>query len=166
MGKLLGYTVHAGFGMNIANSYTLKWAKDYGISSAEVSVEADLGHIGRMRKCIPVGIVRYGYLPLMITRNAPAGDPCKTKGFLQDRKNKRFPVARREGYSEIDNCVPLFLPRRDDPLDGEVMSDFLFTVENSVDNMENIMRKIRKNQDFERMTHGLYLRGVKKFTIY
>ena len=166
MGKLLGYTVHAGFGMNIANSYTLKWAKDYGISSAEVSVEADLGHIGRMRKCIPVGIVRYGYLPLMITRNAPAGDPCKTKGFLQDRKNKRFPVARREGYSEIDNCVPLFLPRRDDPLDGEVMSDFLFTVENSVDNMENIMRKIKENRDFERKTHGLYLRGVKKFTIY
>ena len=166
MGKRLGYTVHAGFGMNIANSYTLKWAKDHGIASAQVSVEADLGHIERMRKCIPLGIIRYGYLPLMITRNAPAGDSCKNKGYLQDRKDERFPVARREGYSEIYNCVPLLMPQKDYPLSGEVMSDFLFTVENSVDNMENIMRKIRKNQDFERMTHGLYLRGVKKFTIY
>ncbi|WP_310751879.1 DUF3656 domain-containing protein [Ruminococcus sp.] len=166
MGKMLGYTVHAGFGMNIANSYTLKWAKEYGIASAQVSVEADLGHIERMRKCIPVGIIRYGYLPLMITRSAPAGESCKSKGYLQDRKNERFPVVRREGYSEIYNCVPLLMPQKDYPLSGEVMSDFLFTVENSVDNMENIMRKIRKNQDFERMTHGLYLRGVKKFTIY
>ena len=166
MGRLLGFTVHAGFGMNIANSYTLQWAKEYGIASAVLSVEADISHIEKIRKCIPVAIIRYGYLPLMITRNAPAGDSCKTNGFLQDRKNKRFPVIRREGYSEIVNCVPLLMPQKDYPLGGTVMSDFLFTVENSVDNMENTMRKIRENQDFERKTHGLYIRGVKKFTIY
>ena len=165
MGKALGFHVHAGFGMNIANSYTLKWAKEYGIESAVLSVEADLDHIERIKKCIPVGIVRYGYLPLMITRNAPAGESCKNKGYLQDRKNERFPVVRREGYSEIYNCVPLLMPQKDYPLDGEVMGDFLFTVENSVDNMENTMRKIQENSDFERKTHGLYLRGVKKFII-
>ena len=166
MGKRLGYTVHAGFGMNIANSYTLKWAKDHGIASAQLSVEADIGHIERMRKCIPIGIIRYGYLPLMITRNTPAGESCKNRGYLQDRRNEKFPVIRREGYCEIYNCIPLLMPQEDYPLSGEVMGDFFFTVENSVDNMENIMRKIRKNQDFERKTHGLYLRGVKKFTIY
>ena len=166
MGKLLGFRVHAGFGMNIANSYTLQWAKEYGISDAVLSVELNIRHIEKMRRCIPVGILRYGYLPLMITRSAPAGKSCKTNGFLQDRRNEKFPVIQGEGACEILNCVPLIMPEKDYPLGNKVFSVFLFTVENSVENMENTLRKIRKNQDFERKTHGLYLRGVKKFTIF
>lgn len=166
MGKLLGFRVHAGFGMNIANSYTLKWAKEYGIETAVLSVELDIRHIEKMYKCIPVGIIRYGYLPLMIMRNAPAGKSCKTESYLQDRKDEKFPVSSREGYSEIYNCVPIFMPQKDYPMGGEVFSDFLFTVENSVENMEKTLKKLRENRDFERKTHGLYLRGVKKFTIF
>ncbi|WP_407383867.1 DUF3656 domain-containing protein [Ruminococcus sp.] len=163
IGKQLGFTVHAGFGMNIANSYTLRWAKDYGIATAQLSVELEQRQIEEIKKCIPVGVIRYGYLPLMITRNAPAS--CNQDGFLQDRKNERFPVILREGYAEIMNCVPLYLPEEDYPLGGAVFSDFLFTVENSVENMKNTLRKIRDHQDFERITHGLTRRGVKKFTI-
>ena len=166
MGKMLGFRVHAGFGMNIANSYTLKWAKEYGIETAVLSVELDIRHIEKMYKCIPVGIIRYGYLPLMIMRNAPAGKSCKTESYLQDRKDEKFSVSSREGYSEIYNCVPIFMPQKDYPMGGEVFSDFLFTVENSVENMEKTLKKLRENRDFERKTHGLYLRGVKKFTIF
>ncbi|MBQ6413081.1 MAG: U32 family peptidase, partial [Ruminococcus sp.] len=166
MGKLLGYKVHAGFGMNIANSYTLLWAKEYGIETAVLSAELDIKRIEQIHKSIPVGIIRYGYFPLMITRNAPAGKSCKTTSYLQDRKNERFPVVSREGYCEIYNCVPLLMPQKDYPMNGEVFSDFLFTVENSVENMEKIMQELRENRDFERKTHGLYLRGVKKFTIF
>ena len=166
MGKLLGFTVHAGLGMNIANSYTLKWAKEYGIETALLSVELDIRRIEKMYKSIPVGIIRYGTLPLMITRNAPAGKSCKTDSYLQDRKDEKFPVIARRGYSEIYNCVPVFMPEKEYPMGGEVFSDFLFTVENSVENMEKILRKMRENRDFERKTHGLYLRGVKKLTIY
>ena len=165
MGKELGYTIHAGFGMNIANSYTLQWAADYGIASAQVSIETDLRQIENLHKCIPIGIFRYGCLPLMITRNTPGGKDCKTDSFLQDRKNERFPVRKREGYAEIYNCVPVLMPQKDYPLGGKVMSDFLFSVENSVENMEKSLEKLRENRDFERKTHGLYLRGVKKFTI-
>ena len=162
MGKQLGFTVHAGFGMNIANSYTLRWAKDYGIASAVVSIELDLKRIGRMEKCIPVGIVRYGYLPLMITRNAPAGaESCKNDSFLQDRKHEKFPIKKREGACEILNCVPVLMPEKEYNPEGEVFSVFLFSVENSVENMKNTLRKIRLNLDFERKTHGLYQRGVK-----
>ena len=166
MGKLLGFTVHAGFGMNIANSYTLLWAKEYGIATAVLSVELDLKHIESIYKSIPVGIIRYGYLPLMITRNVPSGKSCKTDPYLQDRKDERFPVICREGYCEIFNCVPLLMPQKDYPLKGEVFSDFLFTVDNSVENKEKNLQKLRGNRDFERKTHGLYLRGVKKLTIY
>ena len=161
MGKMLGFTVHAGFGMNIANSYALQWAGSYGIASAQLSIETDTYRAGRLKKYIPVSIIRYGTLPLMITRNSPAGKSCNNSGFLQDRKNERFPVSRREGYCEIMNCVPLVLPEEDYPFKEEFSSDFLFTVENSVENMKKIMKKLRENQDFERKTHGLYLRGVK-----
>ena len=105
MGKLLGYRVHAGFGMNIANSYTLMWAKNYGIESAELSCELDIKRIERLYKSIPVGIMRYGNMPLMITRNTPAGAElsCKNDGYLQDRKDEKFIIRHREGYCEIYN---------------------------------------------------------------
>lgn len=164
MGKELGFNVHAGFGMNIVNSYTLKWAADYGITSAQLSVEMELRQIERLHKAIPVGLIRYGYFPLMITRNHPAGKSCKNDKYLQDRKNERFLVTDREGYSEIYNCVPIFMPKEEYPLDDHVMSDFLFPVENSVENMKKTLEKLRENQDFERKTHGLYLRGLKKTT--
>lgn len=163
MGKALGFTVHAGFGMNIANSYTLKWAKEYGIETAVLSVELDEKRIGRLYKCIPAGVIRYGYLPLMITRNAPAGKnkSCKSSDVLQDRKGENFPIEPRKGYFEILNCVPLFLPEKDQHFNNEVFSDFLFNVENSVEKMKKTLQKIRDNLDFPRKTHGLYLRGVK-----
>lgn len=165
LGKMLGYTVHAGFGMNIANSYTLQWARDYGVADAQLSPELCEKQIDRLYKSIPVGVIRYGHLPLMLSRNHPAGDnSCKTDGFLQDRKDERFPVRRRSGYSEIMNCVPIIMPQEDYPFRKEVFSVFLFSVENSVDNMEKIMRKLRENLDFERKTHGLYIRGVKNLT--
>lgn len=164
IGKMLGYTVHAGFGMNIVNSYTLKWAADYGVASAQLNIEADLKRINKIHQSIPVAVIRYGYLPLMITRNHPAGKSCKNNAYLQDRKNESFPVLDRQGYSEIYNCVPVVLPKKEYPTDKKVMSDYLFTVDNSVENMEKTLEKLRENQGFERKTHGLYLRGVKKLT--
>ena len=163
LGKKRGFTIRAGFGMNLANSRSLDWAKRYGIEAAEVSAELDLKRIEKLRKPIPVGIIRYGYFPLMVTRNAPAGlnGPCKTERFLQDRKNEKFRVVSRDGYTEILNCVPVFMPQKDYNEDGRVFHIIRFSVENSVDNKEKILKKIRENRGFERFTHGLYLRGVK-----
>ena len=168
MGKKLNYTVHAGFGMNIANSYTLMWAKDHGIADAELSMELDIKHIEKLYKSIPVGIIGYGHMPLMITRNVPAGAElsCKNDGYLQDRKGEKFIIRRREGYCEIYNCVPVLMPLEDYKLSGEVFTVFHFYVENSVEKMKKILQKLRNNLDFERKTHGLYIRGVKKFTIF
>ena len=168
MGKELGFTVHAGFGMNLANSVSLNWAKQYGIADAEISVELSQKQIEALKKAIPVGVIRYGYFPLMISRNAPAGkkEACKNMPFLQDRKNERFRVLPRDGYTEILNCVPVFLPEKDYKESEQVFHIIRFTVENYVDNKENILEKIRENRGFERFTHGLYTRGVKNFTIF
>ena len=163
IGRELGYTVHAGFGLNLANSYALKWARDCGVTDAELSPEIDLRRVDALYKAIPVGIIRYGYLPLMITRNAPAGmqDSCKSPAYLQDRKQETFTIVRHEGCCEILNCVPIILPEKDYNLNGGVFNIYRFTVENSVEKMKKSLEKIRENQSFERFTHGLYLRGVK-----
>ena len=163
IGRELGYTVHAGFGLNLVNSWALSWAKDYGVVDAELSPEIDLKRVEALHKTIPVGIIRYGYLPLMITRNAPAGmqDDCKNPAFLQDRKNERFSIIRHEGYSEIMNCVPVLMPQKDYKTGEGVFNVFRFSVENSVEKMKKSLEKLRENPSFERFTHGLYLRGVK-----
>lgn len=168
MGKELGFTPHAGFGMNLANSCSLQWAKEYGIVDAEVSVELSQKQIERLRKAIPVGMIRYGYLPLMISRNAPAGknESCKNEQFLQDRKNETFRVVTNGNTAEIFNCVPIFMPQENNNENEAVFNIIRFSVENSVDNMEKILEKLRENRGFERFTHGLYHRGVKKFTIF
>lgn len=176
IGRELGFTVHAGFGMNLANSWSLQWAKSYGIADAEVSVELSEKQIEALYKPIPVGMIRYGYFPLMICRNAPAGAPagapvgvnetCKTEQFLQDRKNEKFRVVTYDNYTEIYNCVPILMPQKDyKEIDG-VFHMIRFSVENSVDNKEKILEKLRENHGFERFTHGLYTRGVKNFTIF
>ena len=168
IGRELGYNVHAGFGMNLANSWSLKWAKDYGIADAEVSVELSEKQIDHLKKAIPVGMIRYGYLPLMICRNAPAGknETCKTDEFLQDRKNEKFRVVTKESDTEIYNCVPILMPQREKEEKRRVFNIIRFSVENSVDNKEKILEKLRENRGFERFTHGLYTRGVKNFTIF
>ena len=155
--------IHAGFGMNIANSWSLKWAKDHGFTAAEVSPELTLKQIERLKKCIPVGVIRYGYFPLMISRNTPGGldVPCNTESFLQDRMHKKFRVIPHEEYSEILNSVPVILPQKDYPMSDKVFNIIRFTVENSVDNKEKILEKLRENDGFKEFTRGLYLRGVK-----
>lgn len=163
IGGELGYEVHAGFGLNLTNSAALRWARGCGAVDAELSPEIDLRRIERLRDIMPVGVIRYGYLPLMISRNAPAGrnGSCKNTEFLQDRKNESFCVMRRSGYSEILNSVPIFLPEKEYKIGGRVFDIYRFYVENSVEKMEKVLEKLRENRGFERFTHGLYLRGVK-----
>ena len=99
----------------------------------------------------------------MITRNAPGGyeDDCKNHHFLQDRKDERFEIIRRGNYCEIMNCVPILMPEKDYNMIHGVFNIVRFTVENSVEKMKKSLEKLSENQSFERITHGLYIRGVK-----
>ena len=168
IGRELGYVLHGGYGLNIVNSRALAWVKEFGFKDMELSPEIDLRRIEKLRKAIPVGMIRYGYLPLMITRNAPAGffhPSCKNDDFLQDRKNEKFPILHREGYHEIVNCVPILMPQEEYKAMDGVFNVYRFTVENSVEKMKKSLEKLRENHGFERITHGLYCRGVKNATI-
>ncbi len=171
LSKQLGLSVHLSFAMNITNSLSLKWAKDYGCSDVELSFELDWGRINALKSELPLGVVAYGYLPLMITRNCPikSGEnsctTCKKSMKLQDRKGEQFSLRCDSIVTEILNCVPLILPLEIIKSKNIVFNNFHFNVENSVENKEKILKNLSENRSFPRFTHGLYLRGVKNFTI-
>ncbi len=170
--KQAGYLCHLSFAMNIANSLSLKWAKDYGASDVELSFELDMNRIKALRSGICMGVYAYGYLPLMMTRNCPVKSgkntcaTCKNELKLQDRKGEQFALKCDKIVTEILNCVPLVLPKEIQSFKNIDFKVFHFTVENSVENKEKILKKMSGIQNFERFTHGLYIRGVKNFTIF
>ena len=170
--KKHGLKMHLSCFMNIANSLSLMWAKEYGAEDVELSFELDYRRIDALRKCIKTGVASYGYMPLMMTRNCPvksSGVNCKTckkTTKLQDRKGEEFALFCDAEVVEILNCVPLLLPREINNTNSTDINIFHFTVENSVENKEKIIEKLSEKRNFERFTHGLYLRGVKNFTIF
>ncbi len=170
--KKLGLKFHLSFAMNIANSLSLLWAKDYGAEDVEVSVELDFGRINALTSSVRLGVFAYGYLPLMMTRNCPikSGNntcaTCKNKLKLQDRKGEIFALKCDKVVTEILNCVPLILPKEINNSKNIDFNVFHFSVENSVENKEKTLEKLSEKQNFDRFTHGLYLRGVKNFTIF
>ena len=113
---------------------------------------------------IPLGIVVYGYLPLMKFRACPAmgKDGCKgctRDKFLTDRKGERFRIICRDSkYSELLNCVPLYAADKNLPdFDFHVL---YFTVETR-EECENIYSMVRNKEipPFRR-TAGLYNREL------
>lgn len=167
LAKKLGFTVHGGFGLNITNTASLEWAKNYGLADTELSVEMKIEQIEELGGTIKRGLIAYGYLPLMLVRNCPGRSggkscsSCKKDLRLQDRKNVLFPIICDGICSEILNSVPLLMPERiynKNAIDFEV---FRFTVENYVENVENTLDYYRKTLQKKEYTGGLYLRGIK-----
>ncbi|MBQ8057438.1 MAG: U32 family peptidase [Ruminococcus sp.] len=160
------------FAMNIANSLSLKWAKGYGCSNVELSIELDYKRVNALKSELPTGVASYGYLPLMMTRNCPVKSgvhscaTCKKALNLQDRKGEQFPLKCDGVVTEILNCVPLILPQEIYKSKNVNFTILHMYVENSVENKEKILKKLSENRSFTRFTHGLYLRGVKNFTIF
>lgn len=167
MAKELNLTVHGGFGLNLTNTASLMWAEDMGLSDVELSFELTKEQIDSLGASIPRGIISYGYLPLMLTRccpgltSKPACKGCTKNKTLQDRMNKKFIFTCDGNCTEILNCVPLLIPDKINTFLKLYFHTFRFTVENSVEKVENIIDFSSENQNFGNFTRGLYYRGVK-----
>ncbi len=165
--KKLGFTLHGGFGLNLVNTYDLLWAEEYGLKDVELSYELTFERINSLGGSIERGIISYGYLPLMLCRNCPnksEGIDCKTcknQSKMQDRKGMKFFLKCDGNCVEVLNCVPLFIARE------EISKVFLnfnilrFTVENYVENVENLMDFKGFSMLKDKFTRGLYKRGVE-----
>lgn len=153
------------FSMNLFNSHSCLSAEKLGSVANVLSFEMTCEQINAVSSPVPKGIVAYGRLPLMLTRNCPLKNgrncgECDKKGGLTDRKNIFFPVRCRAGYSEIFNSRPLWLSERMD----EFSVDFAvlyFTFESAEECGEIIKAYINKTKAQGEYTRGLYYRGVE-----
>ncbi|MCD7731058.1 MAG: U32 family peptidase [Oscillospiraceae bacterium] len=164
IGRELGFEMHGDFGLNAANSMSVKAYGEMGITDLTVSFEMKLPQISALGDYIPYGIIAYGRLPLMLTRNCPiksAVGGCKScTGGLTDRTGRFFPIKCDGVSSEVLNSDVLVMSDRL----GEVNCDFIRLVftDETADDVREITdcyfneRKI----DIPNITRGLYYRGV------
>ena len=156
MAKNLDMDIHGGFGLNITNTASVEWAEQEGLLDIEVSIELTLEQIAKLGGKIPLGIVSYGLIPLMLTRNNPAPET----NFIRDRKGIDFPVQTYGACTEILNSVPVILSDRKNELKGIDFEVYRFSVENSVAIGENSALSHKNDLAKGNFTRGLYYRGV------
>lgn len=159
LAKDMGFEVYGDFGLNIFNSENASQ-----FNSPILSFELTLDRANSINQA-DTGIIGYGKLPLMLTRNCPVKnnigcDECRKKGELTDRKGYKFRVkCSQYPCVEILNPLPLYLGDRM----SEVKTDFVhfyFTDESRAD-VEQIVNIYKKGEKLDsKYTRGLYYRGV------
>lgn len=163
----IGMNIHGGFGLNIANSQSICWAEQKGLKDIEISFELSLKQIGELQGNIPRGIIAYGRLPLMITRNIPGtnrvNETIKYGNHisLKDRKNIKFPVMHNFDYMEVLNSIPLYIGDKFSDVQNIDFTVLWYSVENSVEIEENFNVFNKQESMKTTITRGLYYKGVE-----
>lgn len=164
--KKVGIKIMGGFSLNVYNSLSLKSLENMDLSSCVLSPEITLQKIAKLKGEIPRGIIAYGRLPLMLTRNCPAKNAktcseCNQDTVLVDRLGVKFPVTCSNGCSEILNSRPIYLADRKNELRNIDFLVLYFTIENSSE-CENIINAYKNGESFNsELTRGLYYRGIE-----
>ncbi len=155
----------SGFGMNIYNSISLNEVSALGAKDCLISCEAQLSDISRLGGDIPRGVMIYGRIPLMMTRNCPVRNKltcseCRQKSFLVDRMGIEFPVVCKNGASFILNSRPLWVADKKSGMDNLDYGLIYFTNE-TADECRKIISEVKNggNPPSE-FTRGMYFKGV------
>ncbi|MBQ3921031.1 MAG: DUF3656 domain-containing protein, partial [Firmicutes bacterium] len=164
LGKLAGLSVHGGASLNILNSESLEEYRTLGLEDAIVSFELAFSKFRKLEGESRRGAITYGRLPLMRFRSCPARGlkgcgSCSGRRSLTDRLNETFPLLCRERqYSELLNCVPLYVgDRKLPPMDFEVL---WFTTESRGECREILDMYTKGEAAPFRRTAGLYYREL------
>ena len=164
IGRRAGLAVHGGANLNIMNSVALSEYERLGLADATVTFEASAARIRKLGGTLPRGMLAYGYLPLMKMRACPARtkDGCRgCSGItpMVDRKGETFTViCRGKRYSELLNCVPLYIA--DKPVPPVDFLTLYFTIE-SPDAAAAVTAAFESKQTpVFRRTNGLYWREL------
>lgn len=154
----------AGIGTNIFNTPSLETFARLGAGEAVLSFELSLAQVRDIGGTLPRGLAAYGRLPLMLTRNCPAGrfdcKACKGPVRIRDRLGVEFPVVCSGGCSEVLNSRPLTMADKR----GDIKNiDFLllyFTVESRAQCAQIIRDFVEQKPPQGTFTRGLYYRGA------
>lgn len=159
LAKEMGFEAFGDFGLNIYNSESAKL-----INHPILSFELTLEQANKIN-AENTGIIVYGKMPLMLTRNCPIKNSigcyeCAKQGKLTDRKGYEFEVlCSKYPCVEMLNTHPIYMLDRL----REVKTDFVhfyFSTE-TADEVSHIIELYKKGgkPDFK-YTRGLYQRGT------
>ena len=154
-----------GFGMNIFNTNSLNAMSDSGATDCLLSCELSLSQIAALGGDIRRGVMAYGRIPLMMTRNCPVRNEltcaeCKSGSKLVDRMNVEFPVICKNGCSFILNSRPLWLADKSNEIRNADYTLLYFTKESRPECAE-VIESFRNGEKCGReFTRGLYFKGV------
>lgn len=159
LAKEMGFEVFGDFSLNVFNSESADMIKN-----PILSFELTLEQANRIN-AENTGIIVYGYVPLMLTRNCPVKTSigcyeCNKQGKLTDRKGYEFPVICSDyPCVEILNSAPIYMLDRMSEIKTD-FAHFYFSTE-SVKDVEKIihMYEAGEKPDFK-YTRGLYQRGA------
>lgn len=155
-------------GSNVFNSMSAVQAEELGAEKIVLSPELTLMQASKVGGNSEKGLVVYGKLPLMITRNCPVKNGtdcahCGGKRKLTDRLGVQFPVVCENGYSQVLNSRPIYMADR---LEETAFVDFnlLWFTDESAEECASVLEKYMSGApapDTKEFTRGLYYRGVE-----
>ena len=155
----------SGFGMNVFNSLSLEEMKTLGATDCLLSCEISLSQAARLGGEIKRGIMVYGRIPLMMTRNCPIKNEltcseCGKSSFLVDRMGVEFPVRCKNGCSYILNSRPLWLGDKQSDIRNCDYALLYFTTETKAEAAKVIGDYISEKSAQGDFTRGLYYKSV------
>ena len=154
-----------GFGMNVFNSLSLGEMQNLGATDSLLSCEINLSDASRLSGGIPRGMMTYGRIPLMLTRNCPVKNKmtcaeCGSESSLVDRMGVHFPVLCKNGASFILNSRPLWMADKKNELRNIDFGLLYFTNEEKSE-CERVIEAYNNNEKPEgEFTRGLYFKNV------
>lgn len=160
IGKKLGFKLHGNFTLNIFNSFSAGYMKTLGLEDVILSPELKLQQINNIHTDLPMGVLAYGKIPLMLTRNCPIKNEIgckKCSGHITDRTGRNFPVVCTPDYTEILNPDCLYMLDR---LESFRNVSFAVVMLDGKTTTEQAKAVISGEKPSGKITRGLYYRGV------
>ncbi len=160
-----GLPFASGFGMNVFNSISLEEMQSLGATDSLLSCEVSLSQVAYMGGTLPRGIMAYGRIPLMLTRNCPVKNEltcaeCGKNSVLVDRMGVEFPVRCKNGCSYILNSRPLWLADKQKDIRNCDFALLYFTTEAKDEAAQIIGDYFCEKSAKGDFTRGLYYKGV------
>jgi len=164
IGKELGITLHGDFGMNVSNSYSTAKLEKLGLCDITLSFEMKLSQSEKIKSPVKTGIIAYGRLPLMLTKNCPVKNEVgcgKCRKTLTDRTGRECKIECHEKeYVEILNSQKLYLADRLSEICNVSFMTLYFTDETPECVSKTIESYRTGGGKQENITRGLCYRGV------
>ena len=160
-----GLPFASGFGMNIYNTAATEEIGRIGGIDCLLSCEISLSDAARLGGDLPRGVMTYGRIPLMLTRNCPVKNKltcseCGGKSVLTDRMGVEFPVVCKNGASFVLNSVPLWLGDKKSEIRNMDYELLYFTNESKGECAEVVAVYNNNEKAPGEFTRGLYFRKV------